>query len=166
MAGSPATVMTFPLVPVRSSASVAVKLYVTPAPVLVVNVIVARPLAFVVLVPPFENDPPVPLLVHVTVTPDVATGVFVPSTSCAVTVTGAPAATLGALAMTMYFVPRGAAVVIVAELPVIELVVAVTTCAVFGVVLVVNETVARPLALVVLVCDVNVPPLVLVQVTL
>jgi hypothetical protein len=67
----------------------------------------------------------------------------------------------------MYFVPAAGAgvVVIVGELPVIEAVAAVTTCAVFGVGLVVNDVVATPLVLVMLVDGVNDPPFVLVHVT-
>jgi hypothetical protein len=72
----PATVVTFPLVPVRVLASVAVKLYVFPATVLVVNTTVAMPFEFVEDVG-VANDPPVPVLLHATVTPGVAIGVSV-----------------------------------------------------------------------------------------
>jgi len=82
-------------------------------------------------------------------------------------VTGEPAVTLDALGVTRYFVPGVAPriVVIAGEVPVMEPVVAVTTCVVFTVVLVVNDVVATPLALVLLVPGVNDPPFVLVHVT-
>ena len=162
----PAIVTTFELVPVRDWASVAVNAYVTPAVVLVVNATVATPLASVSEVP-VANDPPAPVFVHVTVTPCAATGVFDGSTSCAVMVTGEPAVTLDALVVTRYFVPGVAPriVVIAGEVPVMEPVVAVTTCVVFTVVLVVNDVVATPLALVLLAPGENDPPFVLVHVT-
>src|SRR5689334_11049223 len=99
LAAGPAVVRTLPLVPVRDAPSVAVNVYVIPAAVLVVNDTVALPFASVCDVP-LANDPPLPVFVHVTVTPGVAIGVFDASTSCAVTVTGAPAATLATLVVT------------------------------------------------------------------
>lgn len=86
-AAGPTIVSTFPLVPVRALPSVAVKVYVMPAVVFVVNETVATPLPFVVDVA-VANDPPAPVLLHVTVTPDVVTGLPAASASCAETVTG------------------------------------------------------------------------------
>jgi len=102
-AAGPATVTTLPLVPVRAAASVAVKVYVIPAAVPVVNCTLAAPLAFVLDVGD-ANAPFAPVRLHVTVTPGVETGLPDPSASCAVTVTAPPAAILVALVVTMYFV--------------------------------------------------------------
>ena len=66
-----------------------------------VNVTVATPLRFVLLVPA-ENDPPVPVLLHVTILPDVCTGLPPLSANCAVIVIGAPAAGLLLLEVTTY----------------------------------------------------------------
>lgn len=65
-AGAAGTVVTVPLVPVRALPSVAVNVYVIPAAVFAVKSTVARPFAFV-CVAPVSNDPPDPVLVHVTV---------------------------------------------------------------------------------------------------
>jgi hypothetical protein len=61
-----ATVVMSPLVPVRKPSSVAVTVYVVPAVVPVVNVTDALPAASVLDVDD-ENEPPVPVFVHVTV---------------------------------------------------------------------------------------------------
>jgi hypothetical protein len=165
-AAGPATVVTFPLVPVRLLASVAVKAYVILATVLVVNDTVAIPFASVEDVGD-ANEPPAPVLLHVTVMPDVVTGLPLASVSCAVTVTGAPAATLEALVVTMYFAapPTGGPDVITGEVPVTPPVVAVTVCCAPGVALAVKITVATPLEFVVLVPVANEPPPLLVHVT-
>ena len=139
----------------------------TPDVVLVVNTMLAVPLASVVDVA-VANDPPAPVLLHVTTCPGPLTAVPVASVSCAVTVTGPPAATDDALAVTTYFdagPPPLAIVVIGALAPVTAPVVAVTTCAVATVVDVVKLTVATPLAFVLLVALANEPPFVLDQVT-
>jgi hypothetical protein len=71
--------------------------------VLVVNVTVARPFASVVLVAD-ANEPPAPVLDHVTIWPGEVTGDPFASVSCALTVIGEPAASDGALVVTTYFV--------------------------------------------------------------
>ena len=135
--------------------------------VLVVNTVLAMPLASVVDVA-VANDPPAPVLLHVTTWPALLTGVPVASVSCAVTVTGAPAATDDALVVTTYFdagFPPLEIVVIGADVPVMDPVVAVTTCTVATVVDVVKLTVATPLAFVLLVALANEPPFVADHVT-
>jgi hypothetical protein len=67
--------------------------YTVPATVPVVNVTVATPLPFVVLVG-VPNDPPAPVLLQVTIFPASAIGLFPASESCAVIVTEDPAAGL------------------------------------------------------------------------
>src|SRR5215471_6490506 len=114
------TVVTPPLVPVRSAASVAVNVYVTPAVVPVVKTIVATPAAFVVELE-LANEPPAPVFVQVTTTPCVATGWPLASVSCALIVTAPPATTVAAFADTTYFVAGPAMVVIPALLPVMAL---------------------------------------------
>jgi len=165
-AAVPAIVVTLPLVPVRDWASLAVNVYVTLATVLVANDTVATPFASVDDVCD-ENEPFAPVLLHVTVTPDVATGLPLASASCAVTVTGEPAATLDALVVTTYFaaVPSAGPDVITGDVPVIEPVVAVTVCGAPNVAFAVKITVAMPLEFVVLVPVANEPPPVLVHVT-
>ena len=64
----PATVVMFPLVPVREPSSVAVTVCVVPAFELVVNVTEATPAASVFEVAD-ANEPPLPVFVHVTVWP-------------------------------------------------------------------------------------------------
>jgi hypothetical protein len=156
--------VTLPLVPVRLLASVAVNVYVTPPVDPVVNTIVAMPALFVVELE-LANDPPAPVFVQFTTTPDVATGLPLASVNCAVIVTGLPATTVAAPADTTYFVATPAAVVIPGLLPVIALVVAVTTCVTPTLALVVKAIVATPLEFVVLVCEANDPPFVLDHVT-
>jgi hypothetical protein len=102
--GGPATVITPLLEPLRAAPSTAVKEYVTPAVVPVVNVTVATPLAFVVLVAE-AKEPPAPVLDQVTTCPERFSGAPFASTTCAVTVIGAPAAIDGALVVTVYFEP-------------------------------------------------------------
>jgi hypothetical protein len=82
-----------------------------------------------------------------------------------VIVTFAPATGLALEDVTRYLLAAPATVVIAAELPVLPPVVAVTTCAVPAVVLVVKLIVARPAASVVDVAALKVPPFVLVHVT-
>jgi len=115
----PAVVVMFPLVPVRLIGlllSVAVTVYTVPATVPVVNETVATPLTLVVLVPD-ENEPPLPVLLHVTILPAVDTGLLLASASCAVIVTALPAAGLLLLDVTRYFVAGPAVTVIVMSVP-------------------------------------------------
>ena len=77
------------LVPVSDELSVPVTVCTVPTVELVVNVTVAIPLAFVVLVA-VPNEPPFVLL-QVTVLPDVDTGLLLASANCAVIVTLLPA---------------------------------------------------------------------------
>ena len=100
---APATVVMFALAPVRLVLSVAVTVWTVPATVLVVKDTVAIPLLFVVLVGE-ANDPPVPVLVHVTTLPKVGTEVPLASANCAVIVTAVPAAGVLLVDVTMYFV--------------------------------------------------------------
>ena len=157
--------MSVPLVPVRAFASVAVNVCATPDVVPVVNDTVAAPFASVVELA-LANEPPAPVLLQLTTTPTgVATGWSFASTNCADTVTACPA-TAVVPTVTRYLVPTGMMVVVMAALdPVIEPVVAVTTWLVPPVPLVVNETVATPLAFVTLVGAANDPPFVLLHVT-
>ena len=74
-----------------------------PATVPVVNVTVATPLPFVVLVAG-ENDPLLPVLLHVTVLPEVETTLPLVSANCALIVTAVPATGLLSLDVTRYFV--------------------------------------------------------------
>ena len=78
----------FELVPVKPP-PVAVTVWTVPVVALTVNVTVAMPLAFVVLVAD-EKEPPVPVLDQVTTTPDVAIAVPAEFASWAVIVTAAP----------------------------------------------------------------------------
>ena len=78
-------------------------------------------------------------------------------------VTFAPAAGLVVLAVTTYFA-AGPATVVTVVVPVILPVVAVIVCDVPAVVLVVNVTLATPLAFVVVDDELNEPPLVLLHV--
>jgi len=87
VAGLAAVVM-FVLVPVKAP-DVAVTVWTVPFVELTVNVTVAIPLAFVVLVA-VEKEPPVPVLDHVTTRPDVATAVPAEFASWAVMVTPLP----------------------------------------------------------------------------
>lgn len=163
LAGAPATLTTVPLVPVRLLASVPVKLYVTPATVPVVKATTAIPLEFVVVVAE-ANEPPAPVLVHVTTAPLVATALPLASASCAETVTAAPATGDALFGVTTYFA-AGPTTVVIDVLPTKAAVVAVTTCVAPAVVLVVNEMVATPFAPVTLVGPENEPPPVLLHVT-
>jgi hypothetical protein len=86
--GGPATVVMFALVPVMLVLSVAVTACVVPTTLEDVKLTVATPLAFVVLVG-VPNVPPF-VLPHVTVLPDVATGLLWMSSNCAVIVTAVP----------------------------------------------------------------------------
>jgi hypothetical protein len=85
-AGDADTVI-FELVPVKPP-PVAVTVWTTAVVVLTVNVTVAMPLAFVVLVA--EEKVPPPVLDQVTTRPDVAIAVPAAVASCAVMVTAAP----------------------------------------------------------------------------
>ena len=91
-AGGPATVVTAGLVPVLVDGLVlvTVNVYVLPLVVLVVYVAVTMPLAFVV-VPLVLHLPPVPVLLQVTLIPEVATALPYWSASCAVMVIRVPA---------------------------------------------------------------------------
>jgi hypothetical protein len=73
-----------------------------PAFVAVLNDTVASPFASVVLVE-VVNDPPVPVLLHVTTLPDVLTALLLASTNCAVIGTALPATGFGIPAVTIYF---------------------------------------------------------------
>ena len=75
----------------------------------VVNETVATPLAFVVLVGE-SNEPPLPVLLQVTVLPAVGTGLLLASANCAVIVTAVPATGLLLLDVTRYFVAVPASV--------------------------------------------------------
>ncbi len=91
-AGGPATVVTAGLVPVLVDGLVlvTVNVYVLPLVLLVVYVAVTMPLAFVV-VPLVRHLPPVPVLLQVTLIPEVATALPYWSASCAVMVIRVPA---------------------------------------------------------------------------
>ena len=78
------------LEPVQELPSVAVTAYSVPIVAPVVNVTVAMPLAFVMLVP-VPSDPPVPVLFHVTEMPGEWIGLPLPLANCAVMVTVVPA---------------------------------------------------------------------------
>jgi hypothetical protein len=162
-AGGPATVATLALVPPWLLASAPVKLYVTPATVPVVKSTVATPFVFVAAVAD-ANEPPAPVLPHVTTTPLGATELPFTSASCAEIVTTVPATADVLLGVTMYFA-AGPTIVVMSVVPVRLPVVALTKCSTFAVVLVVKTTVATPLADVVLVGLPNDPPLVLLHVT-
>ena len=134
-----------------------------PLTALVVKTTVAAPLASVALVA-LANDPPF-VLDQVTVSGLAVARGPCSSAACAVMVTVPPAATLGALDVTMYLVGvRGTGVMVGPE-PLIGSVVPVMISGVPGVVLVVNCTVAMPLVFVVLVGLEKDPPPVLDQVT-
>ena len=106
MAATPVEVVIAPLVPV-SDPVVAVMVCAVPAAVLLVNVTVAIPLVLVVLVAA-EKDPP-PVLDQVTTCPLVVTELLLPSASCALMVTDAPAIGDVLVDVTMYFVAAAAA---------------------------------------------------------
>jgi hypothetical protein len=165
-AAVPATVVMPGLVPVNAVLSVAVTVCTVPTVVLVVNTTVATPLPFVVLVG-LPNDPPTPVLLHVTTLPNVETTLLFASINCAVIVTPVPATGLPLLVLTAYFASAPATVVIPGLVPVNNVLsVATTVCTVPATVLVVNTTVATPLPSVVLVALPNDPPLpVLLHVT-
>lgn len=148
--------LTPPVVPVTVVA--------VPLTVCVVNVTVAIPLLFVFDVAA-ENEPLPSDLVQVTTWPDVETALPLTSANCALIVTPAPAIGLVLPAVTRYWVAVPAAVVNADVVPVMPPVAPVAVCAVPDVVLVVNETVATPLPLVVDVAEPKLPPLVLDQVT-
>lgn len=150
------------LVPVRLVLSVPVTVCAVPAVVVVVNVTVATPLLLVVEVGP-EKEPPF-VLDHVTVLPEVPTALLFASASCAVIVTPVPATGEELLDVTRYFVAVPGTVVTV-TLPVLPPVVAVTTCAVAVVTLVVKLIVARPAPSVFDVAALKFPPFVLDHVT-
>jgi hypothetical protein len=130
--------------------------------VLVVNVTVATPLEFVVDVGA-EKEPPF-VLDHVTVLPDVPTGLLFASASCAVIVTPEPATGLELEDVTRYLVAVLGTVVTV-TLPVFPPVVAVTTCAVPVATFVVKLIVAMPLPFVFDVAALKFPPFVADHVT-
>jgi hypothetical protein len=98
----PATVVIVGLVPVRLEVSVPVTVWAVPAVVLVVKTTLATPLLSVVLVP-LANEPPVPVLLHVTTRPELATLLLLASTNCAVIVTELPATGFVLLVLTRYF---------------------------------------------------------------
>jgi hypothetical protein len=102
LAGVPAIVATLALVPPRLLASVPVKLYVTPAVMLVVKSTVAMPLELVGLVAD-ANEPPAPDLPHVTTPPLAAMELPFASASCATIVTTVPATGFALLGVTTYF---------------------------------------------------------------
>jgi hypothetical protein len=136
-----------------------------PAAFATVNVTVAMPDAFVVLVVAGVNEPPF-VLVHVTTRPASNTATPPASANCVVMVTAVPTVALVALVVTRYFVATRCVDVIAGVLPVSAPVVAVTTWLEAGVFDTVNVTVAMPDAFVVLVvAGVNDPPFVLVHVT-
>jgi hypothetical protein len=158
LTGAPAIVAMLLLVPIRLLASVPVKLYVTPAFVLVVKALLATPFALVGLVGDAKN-PPSPVLDQVTTAPPVATALPYVSVSCAVIVTVAPATKSGLLGVTTYLAGAPAIVTTPPPDPLRALAsVAVNAYVTPAVVPVVNVTVATPLALVVLVGDANEPP--------
>jgi hypothetical protein len=102
-----------PLVPVMGPSDVAVTVCSVPAVVLVVKATVATPLPSVVLVGEVKLPPFV--LLHVTTTPGVVTGLSFASASCAVIVTLSPATTLDALDETRYFAADPALTVVVRD---------------------------------------------------
>src|SRR6266704_1606937 len=115
-AGAPATVVIFPLVPVRPPPSVPVTVWTVPATVLVVKVTVAAPLAFVVLVEE-EKEPPF-VLIQVTILPEVDTAFPLASVNCAVIVTCVTATGVLLLDVTLYFLAEpGLKVTVSAALP-------------------------------------------------
>src|SRR6266700_2195752 len=115
-AGAPATVVIFPLVPVRPPPSVPVTVWTVPATVLVVKVTVAAPLAFVVLVE--EEKEPTFVLIQVTILPEVDTAFPLASVNCAVIVTCVPATGVLLLDVTLYFLAKpGLKVTVSAALP-------------------------------------------------
>jgi hypothetical protein len=125
-----------------------------------VKVTVATPLAFV-SVAALLKEPPPPVLAHVTLRPEVATGLPYVSVSWAVMVTGEPAAGVYPLDVTTYLLAAAATVVIAALVPVrVEglVLVAVTVYAAPATVPEVNVAVATPFALVVLLAVIE-PPL-------
>jgi len=142
--------------------SVPVTVCVVPDVVLVVKVTVATPLAFVVDVG-LPNEPPF-VLDHVTTLPDVPTALLFASASCAVIVTPAPAIGLELDDVTRYLVAVLGTVVTV-TFPVLPPVVAVITCAVPVVALVVKLIVATPAPSVFDVAALKFPPFVADQVT-
>jgi hypothetical protein len=105
-------------VPVNAALSNAVTVYATPADVDVVNETVATPPALVVDVGE-AKEPPAPVLLHVTVLPDAATGLPNASASCALMATVAPAAGVIVLGATRYLVAAPTTVVNAGLVPVI-----------------------------------------------
>jgi hypothetical protein len=142
---------------------VAVTTCVVPAEVPTVNETVATPDVFVG-VDALEKLPPF-VLDQVTVWPATATEFPLASANCALSVIVAPAVGFVVLGATRYRVGVAGVVTIGVVLPLIEPLVAATTCDVPATVLVVNVIVATPVASVVLVALLNEPPFVLVQVT-
>jgi hypothetical protein len=159
---APTIVVMLALVPDKAGdeLSVAVIVVEVPETVCEVNVTVARPFAFVLLVAA-ENDPFASDFVQVTSLPgdSVLTGLSFASASWAVMVMALPATRLP-LDETIYFVAAPATVDIVALVPVILPVLTVlpVTASVPTIVPVVNVTVACPFAPVVLVTEENDPP--------
>ena len=113
LVAGPATTTIAGDVPVSELLSVAVTAYDVPVAVPTVRVTVVAPLAFVVELDG-ESEPPVPVLVQVTVLPGVATALPFASDSCAVIVTAAPGAGELFEAVTTYFVAAGTVTVTVA----------------------------------------------------
>src|SRR4051812_28134820 len=91
-----------------------------------------------------ENEPPF-VADQATARPEVFMKLLLASASCTVSVTAVPATTLELLDVTRYLA-AGPATVVINTLPTTVPVVAVTECATPAVVLVVNSTVAIPLA--------------------
>ena len=116
-AAGPVCVVMLPLVPVNEVLSVAVTVWTVPATVLVVKTTVATPPVSVRLVG-LANDPPVPVLLHVTVLPEVFTELLFASASCARIVTVSPAVGVLLLDVTIYFVAGPGCVVMVGLVPV------------------------------------------------
>src|SRR5713226_4326610 len=110
-----ASLVAVPAMVVMLVLSVAVTVYVATV-VPVVNVTLATPLAFVVLVPG-ESDPPLPVLLHITVLPEVETTLPLVSANCAVIATLVPAAGLKLLDVTRYCVAVPALVVMFPLVP-------------------------------------------------
>jgi hypothetical protein len=135
---------------------VAVTTWTVPFVLDVVKSTVATPLAFVVLVP-VSRDPPF-VLVQVTVIPAVPTELPFASANRADTTTLLPATGLELLDVTRYLVAAPAIVPTFPLDPVSGPSVAVNAYVTPAVVLVVNTTVAMPLALVVDVAVANDPP--------
>lgn len=156
-AAAPAIVVNTAVVPVTPPVA-PVTVCAVPDAVFVVKVTVATPLAFVVVVGAEKLPPPV--LDHVTTFPAVVTALLFASASCAVIVTVPPATGDALLDVTRYFVaaPAVPVAVKVIGLPVRPVDVAVSVFAPAVAPRVQLPTVATPLAFVVCVPPVTLPP--------